>query len=42
MKDDYDYQIGESAMLVIDSETKEFTKIKVPGKPDGSDDEREV
>ena len=28
-------QIGESAFLVIDSETKEYEKIEVPGKPGG-------
>ena len=36
------YQIGESAMIVIDSETKKYKKISVPRKPDESDDEREV
>ena len=32
------YQIGESAMIVIDSETKEFTKISVSGKRTGEDE----
>ena len=31
------YQIGESAMIVIDSETKEYTKINVTGRRTGED-----
>ena len=33
------YRIGESVMIVIESETKEYKRISVPGKPDTCDND---